>query len=164
MEVINTRRSVRSYQDRQVEEEKIELLLRAAMQAPSAMNQQPWEFIVVEDRAILKGLSEKLTYGKMLAEAPLAIILLANTKSLKSPLRWPQDMAAASENILLQATKLGLGSVWVSLYPDDEREGYVREILGVKEPLVPFNIISIGYPKEKMKFIDRFDRNKIHRR
>lgn len=164
MEVINIRRSIRNYESRPVPEEKIDLLVRAAMQAPSAMNQQPWRILILEDRRILDSLAEELIYGKMLKKAPLALLMLADVRELPSPGRWPQDMAAATQNVLLQATKLGLGSVWVSLYPDDEREGHVRRLLELEEHLVPFSIVSLGYPKEKLRFVDRYDQAKILRR
>lgn len=157
------RRSVRLYEDRPVEEEKIQLLLRAAMQAPSAMNQQPWEIIVLENKDKMKELAQGLDYGKMLAQAPLSFVMMGNTENLKSPLRWPQDLAAAVQNVLLEATELGLGSVWVSLYPDELRINLIRDVLGVAEPLVPFNIIALGYPREFPTAIDRFDRSKVHR-
>lgn len=160
---IFTRRSVRRYEDRPVEEEKIDLLLRAAMQAPSAVNQQPWEIIVLEDRGRMKKLAQGLDYGKMLEEAPLSFIMLGNTHKLKSPLRWPQDLSAATQNVLLEATELGLGSVWLGIYPTKERMNLIREVVGVKDPLVPFSIISIGYPAEFAQVVDRFDRSKVHR-
>ncbi|NLY36569.1 MAG: nitroreductase family protein [Tissierellia bacterium] len=157
------RRSVRHYRQRAVEEEKIELLLRAAMQAPSAKNQQPWEIIVLENRKIMKELALGLDYGKMLDHAPLCFIMLGNMDNLKSPLRWPQDLAAATQNVLLEATEIGLGSVWVSLYPDEQRMGHVREVMDVEESLIPFNIIALGYPQEFPAPVDRFDRSKVHR-
>lgn len=164
MELINMRRSIRSYLDKPVEEEKIELLLRAAMQAPSAMNQQPWRITVIEDRELLDELAEGLLYGKMLAQAPLAFLMVADTEDLRSPKRWPQDMAAATQNVMLRATELGLGSVWVSLYPDDLREGHVRGLFDIQEPLVPFCIIALGYSDKDPWYEDRFDEKKVRRR
>ncbi len=161
MEVIKLRRSIRSFEDRRVPGDMVEELLRAAMQAPSAKNQQPWRFMVLEDRELLDKLAEGLTYGKMLAQAPLALLMLADTRDLASPDRWPQDLAAATQNVLLQATGLGLASVWVSLYPDDGREGHVKKLLDLEEHLVPFSIVALGYSERKPHFIDRYDEDKV---
>lgn len=156
------RRSVRRYEDRPVEEEKIERLLRAAMQAPSAKNQQPWEIVVVEDRGLMTALAEELEYGKMLAHSPLCFVMLGSTRKLSSPLRWPQDLSAATQNVLLQATQEGLGAVWVSLYPEESRMQLIVETLELPEFLVPFNIIALGYPAEFPPPIDRFNPQKVH--
>ena len=102
MDAISNRRSIRKYQDRRVENEKIENLLRATMQAPSAVNQQPWEIIVVENKDTLKELSEMSPYSKMVEDAPVAFVLVANSDNFKMPSAWQQDMGAATENLLLE--------------------------------------------------------------
>ena len=117
MEIINIRRSVRSYLDKPVEKEKVELLLRAAMQAPSARNQQPWHFVVVDDPETLRAIATVSRNMQMLNEAPLAILVLIDKENLTAPLMAPQDAAAATQNILLKAVDLGLGTCGAVFIP-----------------------------------------------
>lgn len=164
MKEILNRRSIRRYKDRAVEKEKIEKLLRAAMQAPSAGNQQPWEFIVVQDKETLNKLSQMSPYSKLVVNAPLALVLLANEKSMKYPEYWEQDMSATAENILLEAVALELGAVWLGAAPLKERMNYIRGIFKLKDNIIPFSIIAVGYSAdgEENKFIDRYDEERIH--
>ncbi len=118
------RTSVRSYEDRPVEKEKIEKMLRAAMAAPTAMNKQPWHFVVVDQRNVLDALAGANPYAKMLKKAPLAIVVCGNTdKMIEGGGRdfWIQDASAATENMLLAAHAMGLGAVWTGAYPSEER-------------------------------------------
>ena len=143
------RTSVRSYLDKSIEEDKIEKLLRAGMAAPTAVNKQPWHFVVVTDKSLLQKLAKANPYAEMVARAPLAIVVCGDmTKALDGNARefWVQDCSAASENILLAATGLGLGSVWTGTYPSEERCAAVSEVLGLPETLIPLNTIVIGYP------------------
>lgn len=103
MDVIFNRRSIRRYKDQAVEQEKIDKILRAAMQAPSAVNQQPWEFIVVRDKENLKKLAGISAYSRMVADAPLAIVVLGNEARMRLQHNWEQDLSAATQNILLEA-------------------------------------------------------------
>lgn len=148
--VIDGRRSVRKYTpDIPVTEEQIEALLRAAMLAPSAHNSRQWGFVVLRDRAILDYLAEHHPYGKMMRQAPLAIIVLA--KPHANPLTaamFPQDCSAATMNILTQATAMGLGSCWCGLYPVEALVSMMRGQLGLSEAEVPFSMIAIGTPEE----------------
>lgn len=164
MKEILERRSIRKYQDKRVEKSKIEKLLRAAMQAPSAVNQQPWEFLVVEDRDVLEKLSDISPYAKFLKGAPLAIILLGNKDRMKSPDYWEQDLGAATQNLMLEAVSLELGSVWLGVAPMKDRMEYIEDLFALKDNLLPYNIISIGYLGEgqENKFIDRFNASRIH--
>ena len=164
MEAINIRRSVRIYDGRPVEPEKTELLLRAAMQAPSAANQQASEFIVVRDRAALERLSKMSPYSGLLARSPMAVILLGNTEKMKFPENWEQDLGAAAENLMLEAVELGLGSVWLGTHPDPARVEAVRLQFGLPENLRPYAVISVGYPADgnANHFVDRFDANRVH--
>ncbi len=162
METILKRRSIRSYKNKKIEKEKIEKLLRAAMQAPSAMNQQPWEFIVVQEEEKLKELSKMSVYSKVIKKSAVSIVLLANKKRIKYPENWQQDMSAASENILLEAVDLDLGGVWLGVAPLEERMIYIRKIFDLSENIMPFSVISLGYPENaENKFIDRFDETRI---
>lgn len=163
MNAIFKRRSIRKYKEQSIEKEKVEKLLRAAMQAPSAGNQQPWEFIVVEKKETLRKLSEVSPYSKLLANAPIAIIPVGNMEGLKYPEYWEQDMAAATQNILLEAVDQGLGSVWMGIAPEEDRMNYVKDIFVLEENLKPFAIIAIGYPEgNENEFIDRFDSKRVH--
>lgn len=164
MDAIFNRRSIRRFKKQAVEQEKIEKLLRAAMQAPSAVNQQPWEFIVVQNKGSLERLAGISPYSKMVADAPLAIVLLGNEDRMRLQIHWEQDMAAAAQNILLEATYLGLGGVWLGVAPAQERMKLISDLYELKSKLRPFCVIPIGYPEEgqENKFVDRFDPSRIH--
>lgn len=164
MDIIFSRRSIRRYKKQTVEQEKIEKLLRAAMQAPSAANQQPWEFIVVQEKENLEKLSGISLYSKMIADAPLAIVLLANEDRMRLQHYWEQDMAAAAQNILLEAAYLGLGGVWIGVAPMQDRMKLISELYGLKSKLKPFCVIPIGYPEEgqEHKYVDRYDPGRVY--
>lgn len=164
MENIFTRRSIRKYEEKVIEKQKIEKLLKAAMQAPSAGNQQPWEFLVIENKETLNKLSEISPYATMLKECPLAIIVLSNEEKMRFPEYWQQDLGAATQNILLEAVELGLGSVWLGVAPLKDREEFIKKIFNLPQNITPFNIIVLGYPKEPQinKFVDRYEENRVH--
>lgn len=163
METIFKRRSIRSYQDKKVESEKITQLLKAAMQAPSAGNHQPWEFIVVEKKETLEKLSRMSPCSKTIAKSPLAIVLLGNKQRMRYPENWEQDMGAATQNLLLEATYLDLGAVWMSVAPLEERETYIKELFNLDSKLLPYCVVTVGYPDQvHNRFIDRFDSTRIH--
>jgi NADPH-flavin oxidoreductase len=158
------RTSVRSYLDKSIEEDKIEKLLRAGMAAPTAVNKQPWHFVVVTDKSLLQKLAKANPYAEMVARAPLAIVVCGDmTKALDVNARefWVQDCSAASENILLAATGLGLGSVWTGTYPSEERCAAVSEVLGLPETLIPLNTIVIGYPDGEVTPKDKWQESNI---
>ena len=168
LEVIANRKSVRNYTDEPVSEADIETLLRAAMAAPSAKNRQPWEFIVVTDRATLDAMAGRLKHARMLSQAPLAIVVCAETMLELSDgervenMFWEHDASAATENILLAAEALGLGAVWTAA-ADPERSGIVCDALGITGTVKPLCVIPIGHPAnsdEKPK--DKWKPEKIH--
>lgn len=167
MDNILSRKSVRSYTSEQVPEEMIQTLLKAAMAAPSAKNRQPWEFIVLNDRTILDTLAGQLRYAKMLAEAPLAIVVCAATHyekadgTLAENHCWEHDASAATENLLLAAEAMGLGAVWTAAN-DDERAGYVRAALGIPSSLCPLCVVAIGWPKGEFQPKDKWNPAKVH--
>jgi len=160
MNIILDRRSVREYTSELVTKEQITSLLQAAMQAPSANNQQPWEFIVVQDRKILDELSKASRGAWMLVQAPLAIIVVMKEDG-KSPMMKPQDCAAATQNILLQAVQLGLGAVWIGVYPIEERTDYVNKVLNITKGCA-FAQIAIGHPTEQKQVQVRYDASRVH--
>lgn len=148
---IMTRTSVREYQARQVESDKVEKMLRAAMAAPSAVNKQPWHFIVVTDKAQLAAIAEAAPNAQMAAKAPLAIVVCGDmNKALQGGGRdfWVQDASAATENLLLAAHAMGLGAVWTGTYPSKDRCAKIAALLKLPDTIIPLNTIVIGYPAE----------------
>lgn len=161
-EAIHGRRSVRRYLDRPLEEGDLEQLLRAAMSAPSAGNQQPWQFIVVDDRQLLQGIPEFHPYSYMLPSAALAVVVCADLTLVTHEGYWVQDCAAATQNILLAAHALGLGAVWLGVYPREDRVEGLRKLLSVPEHVVPFAVVSLGHPDEEKEPADRYRPKRVH--
>ncbi len=163
MNSIFTRRSVRQFTEKEVEKEKIEKILRAAMQAPSAGNGQPWEFLVVKGKENLEALSKFNPYAGCLQNANVAIIVLGNADNMKYPEHWEQDLGAATQNIQLQAVELGLGSVWLGTAPDKGRMDFVRTLYDLSERSLPYSVIALGYPKAENAnhFTDRYDESRV---
>ena len=161
MDAIFHRISVRKYEDRPVEPEKLEKLLRAAMAAPSACNQQPWEFYVVRDRSKLEALSQVSPYAGCTKTAPVAIVSVYREK-LWAPAYAQIDMSIAMENLWLACGEQGLGGVWLGIAPIEERMKAVEEILAIPEGFRAFAIFPLGYPAESRKQQDRFDESRIH--
>lgn len=162
LEAIRTRRSVREYQDRPVAEAVISQLLAAAMAAPSARNQQPWEFIVITDRSLLEKIPYVNPNARMAAQAPLAILVCGNLKRETSPGYWVLDCAAAVQNLLLGAHALGLGAVWTGTYPNEERMDGYTTLFDLPEPVVPHTLVVLGYPVSQPDPQDRFQPERIH--
>lgn len=159
LETIMTRTSIRQYTDQPVEKEKIEAMLRAGMAAPTAVNAQPWHFVVVSDKAKLSELAAANPRAGMLKSAPLAIVVCGDmTKAMEGKGRqfWIQDCSAATENILLAAHAQGLGAVWTALYPMEERIQPVSEALKLPDTLIPLCTVVIGYPAEQPEPKDKW--------
>ncbi|QCT70253.1 nitroreductase family protein [Eubacterium maltosivorans] len=162
MNAIFNRASVRVFKDAPVEKEKIEMLLKAAMQAPSAGNQQPWEFIVVEDKKTLEQLSETDAYAKFVAKVPAAIVVLGNTNEMRFPEHWEQDLGAACENILLEAVSQELGAVWLGVAPLKERMDHITKVFELPDNIRPYAIIPFGYAKRPYEVEERYDADRVH--
>ncbi len=162
IEAIRTRRSVRNFIAKPVPKEIIEELLRAAMSAPSAGNEQPWQFIVIDDRNKLEGVTEVNPNAKMCREAQAAILVCGDTTKEKYPGFWVQDCAAATQNILLAAHALGLGAVWTAVYPISERIEGFRRLFALPENVIPLSLVPLGYPARPLSQADRFQRERIH--
>lgn len=165
MSMIFERTSIRKYENKAVSKEQIEMLLKAAMAAPSAKNVQPWEFVVLQNRETLLKITEFHPFAQMLKEAPAAIVVCGNkTKIALEGVEdlWAQDCAAATQNILLQATDMGLGSVWIGIYPNKPHEKNVTDLVNLPDYIVPFSIVAIGYPAEEPEPKDKFNKEKIH--
>jgi len=163
MKEIFNRRSIRKFKEQAVEPEKIDRLLRAAMQAPSAGNQQPWEFIVVKEKETLESLSQVSPYAKPVANSAVTFVLLANGDALKIPTAWEEDMGAAAQNLLLEAVHLELGGVWFGVATSDAVVENVRKLFNFPAGIKPFALISVGYPDgQKNEFTDRYKPEKVH--
>ena len=161
MNNIYTRVSIRKYQDRPVEKEKIEAILRAAMQAPSAANQQPWEFYVVTNKEKLEALSKVHPYAGMTKNAPAAIVSVYR-KNCTLPAYAQIDLSIAMENLWLETDAQGLGGVWLGIAPQEDRMKAVEKVLDLPETVRAFAIFPFGYPSEQRKQQDRFDESRIH--
>lgn len=162
LEAIDTRRSCRSFSSRPVAPEVLDRLLRAAMQAPSAGNQQPWQFVVVTDRRILDSVVGVSPNAKMCMEAQAAILVCGDTAKEKYPGFWSQDCAAAAQNVLLAAHELGLGAVWTGAHPIPERVQGFRRLFKLPDGVVPLCLIPLGYPARPAAQVDRFQPERIH--
>ncbi|MEE0966648.1 MAG: nitroreductase family protein [Bacilli bacterium] len=162
MNSIFKRRSIRKYLDKEVEQEKVDLLLKAAMNAPSAGNQQPWEFYVIRDKNIIRQLSKCSPYASCLKNAPLAVIPVYRKEGLKFKEYAQIDMSICCENLWLEATELGLGCVWLGIAPVLERMSEVNRIIDIDDCLESFAIMAIGYPDEEKEDKDYYDINRIH--
>lgn len=164
MQEIFDRRSIRKFNSQKVEREKINKLLEAGMQAPSANNQREWEFLVVDEKEKLTLLSRISPYSGLVAKAPLAIVILCNTLKMDTPEMWEQDLGACTQNILLEAVHLELGACWLGVAPKEDRMKTLSGMFNLPPTVKPFSIIAVGYPADgqKNQFIDRFDRSAIH--
>ena len=161
LEVLFTRRSIRKYTDQPIADGDVETMLKAAMLAPSANNKQPWQFIVVRRPEHLKAVAEMHPYAKMAAQAQLAVVICGDAAD---PEYWIQDCAAATENLMLAARALGIGSVWCGLHPREERKAPFKEYFKIPEGVEPFALIVLGYPAQPFSEADkRVQPAKIHR-
>ncbi|MDY0339849.1 MAG: nitroreductase family protein [Coriobacteriia bacterium] len=163
IEAILTRRSIRAYTEEPVADSDLEAILHAAMAAPSAGNQQPWHFVVTDDRERLAKWAETTQYGSMLLKAPLAIAICADTRDMRYSMMWQQDCSAAVENALLAIHALGLGAVWLGFWPKMERVEPLRAVLDLPEGVEPLCVIAVGHPDEHKPSVDRYQADRVHR-
>ncbi len=162
-DIFFTRRSVRKYiKGKEIEDEKLEYILKAAMFAPSANNRRNWEFIIVKNRDSFNKIMEFHPYAKMLETAPMCIIVCGDLSDESGKLFWQQNCSAAIENLMLAAKAKDLGTVWVAIAPVEDRMNKTIEIFNIPEHIKPLGLIAIGYPDEEHKNPDRFEPNKIH--
>jgi nitroreductase len=163
LKAIFTRRSTREYSPQAVPDELVQELLAAAMQAPSAGNQQPWHFIIVTEREQLNALADVLPFGQSLTTAPLGIVVCADLEVIRYPDFWVQDCSAATQNLLLAAHARGLGAVWLGVYPLEERVAGLRQVLGLPGQVLPLCVVSLGYPAAKPEPpARRYDETRLH--
>lgn len=162
LDAIFTRRSVRSYQPGEITDEQVQQMLKAAMYAPSASNNQPWHFIVIRDREILDQIPTFHPSSAMLKDAALAILVCGFVDKNRIPGYWMIDCANATENLLLAAHELGLGAVWLGIAPNPQRTVGMQKLIPLPEDVQPFALISLGIPKEIPPQPERFNPERIH--
>ena len=161
-EAILGRRSIRRYTNEKITDDDIETILKAAMYAPSAVNKQPWHFVVFRDKQVMQKIIEVHPNSRMLLDADAAILVCWDELLQHDEGYGPVDCSAATQNILLAAHALGLGAVWVGIYPRTPRVEALHKIFELPDHVKPFSVISIGHPDEQKSFPDRFDSKKIH--
>ena len=162
LDAIMGRRSIRKYTGEKIPEKDIDILLKAAMNAPTAHNNMPWHFIVVDDRKVLDKIPEYHQYSKMLGKASHAIVVLGDHK-LQDTDFWIHDCAAATENILIAAHAKGLGAVWLGVHPGEDLIKGTKELFGVPDNVTPLGIISLGVPDEEKPPRENYDEKRVHR-
>ena len=162
IDAIMSRRSIRTYTTAPVSDAHVEAILRAAMAAPSAGNKQPCRFVVVRDAEMRVRLAETSQFAGMLPSAQVGIVVCGDTSSELNAGNWITDCAAATQNALLAAHALGLGAVWLGVYPREERMRGVSELLGLPDGVLPLCMISIGHPAEERPAADRYKEAHVH--
>jgi nitroreductase len=165
MEVINAildRRSIRKYQTKEIPEEIILTLLKAAMYAPSSRNTQAWHFIVIRERSSMDAIMKVHYYSQMLEKAPLAILVCGDKNLESKEGNLGVNCSAATQNILLAAHELGIGTVWLGIYPRKERMEPIGKLFDLPEHIIPISLVVLGYPDEKIERPERFSPDKIH--
>jgi nitroreductase len=160
-ELIEKRQSIRQFKSKPVTREQLNQMLAAAMCAPSACNSRPWEFIAVTKRETLDEIVKAHPFAGMCATAAAAIIVVAIPQTGNPVGYFPQDCAAATQNILLEAVSLGLGCCWCGVYPREERIASIRKLFNIEEPKIPFNVIAIGTPDESPERRGFFDETRV---
>lgn len=162
IQAIMTRRSIRQFTDAPVSSDDVTTMLRAGMAAPSAGNEQPWEFIVIRDRDTMQRIANVHPYAKMTAEAPVGILIAGDKSREKHKGFWVQDASAATQNILLAAHALGYGAVWCGIYPDSERCTAFNKLFSLPEHVFPFALINVGVAQKDLGPVDRYDASRVH--
>ncbi len=164
MSIIRKRRSIRKFKDCKVEEEKVVEIVKSGFCAPSAGNEQPWEFIIVDDRNLLYKLAKISPYWNLLKDCQDAIIVVGNLSREKFEGNWILDLSASTQNLLLEIENQGLGGVWLGVYPEEDRMARVASLVGCDgEVYIPFSIVAFGYKNEVKEEIDRVDESRIHK-
>ena len=164
IDAIMTRTSVRQYTDEPITDQEIETLLKAGMAAPSACNLQPWRFVVVTNAAVKKAISEQIKPAGPASKAPVVIVVCGDMDHTfeAAPDYWAEDCSAATENIMLAAHAMGLGTVWMGIYPQKERYELLKDLLNLPNNIKAFGMIAVGHPAEHPAPKDKWDANKVH--
>lgn len=162
LEAIHSRRSIRKYTNDPIAAETIHELLAAAMSAPSAGNEQPWQFLVVNDPNLLTQAARIHPFAGMAKEAPAAILVCGDTSLEKFPGFWVQDCSAATQNLLLAAHAKGLGAVWTGIHPNQEREAKFRQLFRLPDFVIPLALVVMGHPAQSPAPVDRYQEERVH--
>ena len=162
IEAILSRRSIRKYKKQPISDDQIKKFLEVGMSAPSAGNEQPWHFIIIDDPLLLSKIPTFHNHAHMLRDASIAILVLSDMNLDYHNGMWIQDCAAATENMLIAIQAEGLGAVWLGIYPREERIAGLKELLSIPDHIIPFSLISIGYPAEKLPKSNRYNESRIH--
>lgn len=162
MNSIFERRSIRKYTRDTISDDDLDLILKAGQCAPTAMGKRPWHFIAIRSRKILAEIPKIHPFAKMAEESNLAIVVCGDTRIQNVEGYMSQDLSAATQNILLEAAELGIGSVWCGIYPRTNRIAKFRELLNIPEEIIPFSLVILGYPAEVPEEKDRFDPARVH--
>jgi nitroreductase len=159
---LQTRRSVRAYTAQPVSDESVNTLLAAGMAAPSAGNEQPWEFVVIRNPETLAQVGGINKFAAFAKNAPVGILTCVNTEREKFPGNGILDVSACTQNILLAAHATGLGAVWTGIYPEQDRMESFRRLAGIPETVIPLALVLIGHPRSAPEPVDRFDSSRVH--
>jgi len=159
LSTIRERRSIRRYTNQAVTDDQIRQLLEAAMAAPSADNIQPWEFVVVKDPDLKRELAQTHPWSDMAADAAVVFVVCGNERASR---HWVEDASAATENLLLAATALGLGAVWVAVYPHASNEAHVRQVLAIPGEMRVLCLVPVGHPAESKPPRTKYTESKVH--
>ena len=161
MDAIYKRRSIRKFTSEPVSEKNLKEIIKAGMNAPSAGNERPWYFIVINERKLLDEIPKIHPYSSMLHEAPVAVAVCGDLSLEKYEGYWVQDCSAATQNMLLEIADLGLGGVWLGVHPIKDRVERISRLLGIPENVIPLSLIAIGHPAEIKKPNNEFDEQRI---
>lgn len=162
IEALLTRRSIRKYKNQPVEKDKIEIILKSAMYAPSAMNLQGWHYVVIDDKVMMEETIKSIPHAELLRQTPAAILVCGDAGVEKNESWMIQNCSAAIQNILLAAHGLGIGTCWIAIHGMDEIVKNVAEQFKLPENVIPISLITLGYPDESVSAEDRFRKGKIH--
>ncbi|HSD64147.1 MAG TPA: nitroreductase family protein [Ignavibacteriaceae bacterium] len=162
LEAIKTRRSIRKYTEQKISDKDIKEIISCAMHSPSAFDKQPWHFVVIDKKELFVKIFEAASHAEMIKGASHAIILCGDTKLEENQGLLIQDISAVTENLLLAVHSLGLGAVWVGIYPFEEIEKDIKKLFGIPDNIIPVSMAVIGYPAEKIEQPDRFRGDRIH--
>lgn len=162
IEAIMTRRSIRKYTGEPISDNDLDTIVRSGMQAPSAHNRQPWEFIVIRDKSKFEEVAKGHKYANMLLEAEVCIIVCGDEEKQKKNGFLIADCSAAIQNILLATHGIGLGAVWCGLYPDPEKIELINNICQLPSNIIPIGMVVIGHVNEEKEKVDRYDTDKVH--
>ena len=159
---MNTRRSIRKYKKHKISDEQLKEIVNCGMSAPSAGNEQPWHFIIIKNEALLKQISQIHEHAQMMNDATAGILVCFDLRLEKHDSMAVQDCAAATENLLLAIHDLGLGGCWIGVYPRKKRMEGLRHLFDIPDNIIPFSLVSIGFPNEKKENINRFNTERLH--